>query len=173
MRTAVALFNPQFPHNVGNAIRGCSCWGIDTLIWSGSKVPHPNLWKEDEEVAGYRMPREERMKGYRDVKLIKTERFKEIIEQGYTPVAVEVRENAEMLFDFVHPDNPMYIFGPENGSLDRSILQHCHRFIQIPTKHCLNLASAVNVVLSHRADQIYKKTGHILTLNEERGFIKG
>jgi hypothetical protein len=29
-------------------------------------------------------------------------------------------------------------------------MRHCHRFVFIPSAHCLNLAAAVNIVLSHR-----------------------
>jgi len=169
--TAVGLTNPKFPHNVGSAIRACSCWDIDKLVWSGNRVPHPEEWINSEEFAQYRMPREERMKGYKDVELLRTERFKELIDQGYSPVAVEIMPDAENLFDFEHPENPFYIFGPEDGGLDWRVKQHCHRFIQIPTKHCLNLACAINVVLSHRAQQLYHKTGEMLMLNENRGFI--
>jgi tRNA(Leu) C34 or U34 (ribose-2'-O)-methylase TrmL len=29
-------------------------------------------------------------------------------------------------------------------------LRHCHRFVRIPTRHCLNLATAVSTVLYDR-----------------------
>lgn len=169
-KIAIALTNPKFPHNVGSAIRACSCWDVPRLMWSGKRVPHPKEWFGSEEFAQYRIPREERMKGYSEVELIRTDRFKDHFE-GYTPVAIEVREEAENLFDFIHPVNPIYIFGPEDSSLDRNILQHCHRFVQIPTKHCLNLACAVNVVLAHRAQQLFFNNGESLKLSEQRGFI--
>lgn len=169
--TTIALTNPKYPHNVGAAIRACSCWDIETLVWSGKRVPHPDEWWESE-LKDFRIPREERMKGYKDVELIKTDRFKDIIAKGYTPVAIEVMENAENLFDFIHPENPMYIFGPEDGGLDRNILQHCHSFVRIPTQHCLNLGCAINVVLAHRAKQLYDLGTQKLELKEERGFIK-
>lgn len=44
----------------------------------------------------------------------------------------------------------MYLFGPEDGSLDRAILGLCHRFVVIPTRHCTNLAAAVYTVLYDR-----------------------
>jgi len=167
----VALTNPKYQHNVGAAIRACSCWEIKKLIWSGKRCPHPEEWKNDVELQQYRMPREERMKGYKDVELIKCERFKDIIDADKTliPVAIELVENAEDLFDFEHPDNAMYIFGPEDGSIPSTIRQHCHRFVKIPTAHCLNLACAINVILSHRATQIYQKTGYKTSLKEIRG----
>jgi hypothetical protein len=34
--------------------------------------------------------------------------------------------------------------------LDRSWLTRCHRFVRIPTRHCLNLACAVGTVLYDR-----------------------
>jgi len=169
---ALALTNPKFPHNVGAAIRAASCWRIPKLMWSGNRVPLPEEWINIEEFAQYRMPREERMKGYKDVELLRTDRFKDEF-RGYTPVAVELTDSSENLFDFIHPENALYVFGPEDGSIPSTIMQHCHRFIQIPTAHCLNLAAAINVVLSHRANQIYNTTGHLITLNEERGFIQG
>lgn len=170
LKGAIALTNPKFPHNVGAAIRAASCWRIPKLFWSGNRVPLPEEWINSEEFAQYRMPREERMKGYKDVELMRTDRFKDIVK-GYTPIAIELTDSSECLFDFEHPENPFYIFGPEDGSIPSTILQHCHRFVQIPTAHCLNLAAAINVVLSHRANQLYQKTGQIITLAEHRGFI--
>lgn len=166
----ICLTNPKYNHNVGAAIRACSCWDIDKLVWSGKRCPHPDEWEESE-LAAYRLPREERMKGYKNVELVKTDKFKDLITKGITPVAVEVMEDAECLFDFEHPENAMYIFGPEDGSIPSTILQHCHRFVKIPTKHCLNLSCAINVVLAHRSQQIYHKTGNLLELAEDRGFI--
>mgnify|MGYP000222715482 CR=1 FL=1 len=169
-KTMVCLTNPKYPHNVGAAIRACSCWDIDRLVWSGNRVPHPDEWW-DSELSSFRIPREERMKGYKSVELIRTDKFKDLITKGITPVAIEVMEEAECLFDFEHPENAMYIFGPEDGGLTSNILQHCHRFVKIPTKHCLNLSCAINVVLAHRSQQMYQKTGNILSLVEDRGFI--
>ena len=71
-------------------------------------------------------------------------------QNGATPVAVEVRQNSEQLPDFVHPEHPVYVFGPEDGSLPQITLAHCHRFIRIPSEHCLNLGAAINLVLYDR-----------------------
>lgn len=35
---AVVLIDPKFPHNVGGALRACSCWGVRQLWWSGDRV---------------------------------------------------------------------------------------------------------------------------------------
>jgi tRNA(Leu) C34 or U34 (ribose-2'-O)-methylase TrmL len=67
-----------------------------------------------------------------------------------TPVAIEFNEDYVPLPSFAHPQDAVYVFGPEDGSLTRAILSECHHFVTIPSGHCLNLAMAVNVVLYDR-----------------------
>lgn len=73
-------------------------------------------------------------------------------DDGFTPVAVEVLDNSEPLDAFVHPENAIYVFGPEDDSLPGYVREACHRFVTIPTaiRTPLNLAAAVNVVLYDR-----------------------
>ncbi len=141
---AVALINPKYPHKVGAALRACSCWGIGQLWWTGDRVAL-NVPR------GERLPREERMKGYRSVKMVRDDHVFDRFERGMvTPVAVELRLQAESLVTFEHPEDALYVFGPEDGSLPKPVRLLCHRFVVIPTHHCLNLAAAVNVVLYDR-----------------------
>jgi tRNA(Leu) C34 or U34 (ribose-2'-O)-methylase TrmL len=141
---AVALIDPKYPHNVGAALRACSCWGIGQLWWTGNRVTL-------DVPAGERLPREERMKGYRSVAMVRDDRVFDRFEPGtVTPVAVEIRPAVESLVTFEHPEDALYVFGPEDGGLPKPIRLLCHRFVVIPTHHCLNLAAAVNVVLYDR-----------------------
>jgi len=140
---ALALINPKFPRNVGTAVRLASCYGLSQVWFTGNRFSlDPS--------AGQRLPREERMKGYRDVDLIQNDYFFEQFDKDVVPVAIEVRENAEHLLTFEHPEKALYVFGPEDGSISRTYLQHCHRFVIIPTRHCLNLATAIATVLYDR-----------------------
>jgi tRNA(Leu) C34 or U34 (ribose-2'-O)-methylase TrmL len=144
---AIALINPKTPANVGMVVRLASCYGFPQVWFTGNRV---SLTPSK----GYRLPREERMKGYKDVKIIN---YDNVFDQfpGATPVAIEVRENSQSLYDFEHPENPLYVFGPEDGSIPSVLLQHCHQFIVIPTRHCLNLATAVGTVLWDREVKRY------------------
>ena len=147
---AIALVDPKYPHNVGGVVRAASCYGASHLFYTGQRMA-------DQVATPSRLPREERMKGYRDVEWRREDRFLDLLSPDITPVAVEFRRNAESLFDFVHPPKAVYIFGPEDGGIDGATLARCHRFVVVPTYHCMNLASAVNVVLYDRAAKEHRE----------------
>jgi tRNA(Leu) C34 or U34 (ribose-2'-O)-methylase TrmL len=145
---AVALIDPKYPHNVGMVVRLASCYGLKQVWFTGDRVTlDPRK--------GERLPREERMKGYRDVELIHYEHVFDQFPAGTVPVAVEVRAGSEPLHGFEHPENVLYVFGPEDGSLPPAVLPRCHRFLVIPTRHCLNLATAVATVLWDREYKLW------------------
>jgi len=138
---AVILIDPKYPHNVGGTIRACSCFDIKSLVWTGERV-NPAKYE--------RLPREERMKGYKRVEFRNHQRPFELFAKEATPVCVEVFESSEPLTTFEHPERAIYVFGPEDGRVPQVIRRHCHRFVHIPAHFCLNLSAAVNVVLAHR-----------------------
>ena len=139
---AIVLINPRYAHNVGAAVRAAANFAHSTVIWTGDRVVIP----DDK---GYRLPREERMKDYEHVLMLNHQRPLDLFTDA-TFVAVEVRDKSENLIHFQHPDNAVYIFGPEDGSIDKGYLHLCQRFVQIPSIGCLNLGAAVNVVLYDR-----------------------
>lgn len=160
---AVAIINPKFPHNIGAALRACSCYSIPQLWYTGNRVSMVGDGKK------YRLPREERMKGYGEVTVIQNNYFFEQFPADTVPVAIEVRENSESLQQFEHPKNALYVFGPEDGGLKRLYLQHCHRFVAIPARHCLNLAAAIYTVLYDRQCKLNPDLTLADALIENRG----
>lgn len=145
---ALGLIRPKYAHNVGGIIRAASCFGAHRVYYTGDRID------ADLEQLG-RLPREERMKGYAEVKWGREERFFDRCPD-LTPVAVEVTPNAESLFDFIHPERALYVFGPEDGGIPQVARQLCHRFVTIPSVHCTNLAAAVYVILYDRAQKEHR-----------------
>lgn len=156
---AVVLINPKTPYNVGSVIRACSIYEVKTLRWTGKRI----TTAEGARMAGQvfsrkpgRLPREERLKDYAHVDWAESDSPTVVSdlmrEHGFVPVAVEIVPGAERLDLFEHPDRPLYVFGPEDGSIPRAVLAVCHRFVRIPTcnRTPLNLAAATNVVLYDR-----------------------
>jgi tRNA(Leu) C34 or U34 (ribose-2'-O)-methylase TrmL len=162
---AVALVDPKYPHNVGAAVRAASCYGVGQVWFSGERVSLAGARKSR------RLPREERMRGYQEVELRQADHFFDAFGRDVEPVAVELRPNAESLIDFEHPARALYVFGPEDGSLDRAVLARCHRFLVIPTRHCVNLSAAVYTVLYDRhAKRVRGGLEDPHALAETRGF---
>ncbi len=62
MTVSILMVNPRFPHNVGAAVRAASCFGADAVYWTGDRVSL-------DVGLGQRLPREERMKAYKDVRM--------------------------------------------------------------------------------------------------------
>ena len=145
---SIILINPKFPYNLGLVIRSASCWGVKQVWWTGSR-----LLEGDN-----KMPREARIKKFDDVEVINFDNpFNQFDLSKVVPIAVEFQDKAESIQNFIHPENAVYVFGPEDGSLDSRHKRFCHRFVIIPTKHGLNLMVAVGIVLYERQRQFERE----------------
>ena len=104
------LVNPKYLHNIAAAIRAASCFDVTQLVWTGSRIDISPL---------ERLPREERMKGYKDVVWTHDKRDKPLafFRSDVAPVCVELLEHSEPLTTFEHPENAVYVFGPEDGGV--------------------------------------------------------
>lgn len=150
--TSVILQDVKYPHNLAAAIRACACFGVDQLLWTGERFSFTE---------GERLPREERMKGYSDVKVLATERPFDHVDRvsadqrtsRSVKVCVELMPTSAPLTRFTHPEHATYVLGPEDGYVNQAFRGLCHVFVYIPSYHCLNLAAALNVVLAHRMMQ--------------------
>jgi tRNA(Leu) C34 or U34 (ribose-2'-O)-methylase TrmL len=164
---AIVGVDTKYGHNAASMLRLCSAYGIGQLWLTGDR------WAEGWDK---RMPREERMKAYRDVDVYRCDEPLRAFRPGVTPVAVEVMPMAETLPFFEHPENAVYVFGPEDGGLPDWARRNCHRHVIIPTDHCLNLATAVATVLYDRRCKrtlagLEEIRPSYATLREDRGFI--
>lgn len=160
--TAVILQRVKYPHNLAAAIRAAACFGADHVFYTGNRFEFKD---------GDRLPREERMKGYRSVEFEKTERPFDKLPRGARTVCIELTPTSMPLTYYQHYAGPTaYVFGPEDGSVGQSFRGLCHEFVYIPAYHCLNLAAAINVVLAHRAMQFGLMQSPALT--EARGVLE-
>lgn len=136
--SCIGLFNPKSPENVGSVMRAAGCYSVASVFYSGKRYARARDFVTDTQ------------RIYMDIPLIGVEDLQQIIPIGCTPVAVELVEGARPLPQYTHPDRAIYIFGPEDGSLSKEVLDWCKDVIYIPTQGCMNLAATVNVVLYDR-----------------------
>ena len=133
----VALERPKTPCNVGHALRASHAYGVAMLMYSGMRGWHAKI-PTDVSRAWRRIP-------VLQVADIATNRPK-----GARLVAVEFLEDATPLPEYKHPQQAVYVFGPEDGSISPELMAVCDDVVVIPTSRCLNLAAAVNTVLYDR-----------------------
>lgn len=165
---AVIMCDPKHVVNVSSMIRNCAAFGINTLCLTGDRIELPSGKKRS------RMPREERMREYETVRVIQHDFPLTLFANSVVPVAVELLAGAVPLpmAPYIHGDETVYVLGPEDGSVPAGLRACCQHFVQIPTKHCLNVAMAGGIVLYDRVMNMWRENIEELpTLTEHRGMI--
>lgn len=133
---AIGLHMPKTPANVGSVLRAVGCYDAALVISSGLR---------------YRRSATDTQKTYRHIPFLEgVENLMDNIPFDCIPIAVDLLDDAKSLVDFKHPERAFYVFGPEDGTLGKSITDRCKYKIYIPTSYCMNLAATVNVVLYDR-----------------------
>ena len=131
----VGLLNPKFNVNIGSALRACGNFNAACLIISGRR------YKKSATDTSYH---------YRHMPLFHVENLHKSIPYDCVPVAVDIIPGARSLLQYTHPERAFYIFGPEDGTLGKSITSWCRDIIYVPTNQCMNLAGTIHVILYDR-----------------------
>ena len=132
--SAIGLYGTKYTVNEGGVLRAASCFGAKLIVLAA-----PRFKKSSADTTN----------AYKHIPVIRGDPWK-LIPINCVPVAVEVVDGCRWLSDFTHPRQAMYLFGPEDGSLPKKVIERCNYIVRIPSIHCLNLAAAVNVVLYDR-----------------------
>ena len=138
----VGLINPKSPQNVGSVMRAAGNYRVNAVFYTGNRYAralqlNPGTPKISRKV-GLSIP------------LSEVNSLIDSADKDTTIVCVELAENATPLPDYQHPHKALYIFGPEDGSIDQQTINKADDVVYIPTVGCMNLAATVNVVLYDR-----------------------
>ena len=134
----IGLVNPKSPENVGMVLRAAGCYGAASVLYTGRRYARAQKFHTDTKQV------------HTQISILGVEDLVASAPAGAKIIGVELIEGALPLFDFVHPPQALYIFGPEDGSLQQSLLNACDAVVYIPTLGCMNLAASVNVLLYDR-----------------------
>ena len=131
----IGLQNPKFDVNVGGVLRAADVYQANFVAVVGKR---------------YHKSATDTTKAYRNLPLFHYNDMKDAIPYDCFPIGIELCDRAQPIYNFVHPKRAFYIFGQEDGSLGKSVLDWCKYVLYIPTNGCMNLAATVNVVMYDR-----------------------
>ena len=147
IRTIIALTNPKSSSNVGGAMRAAGCYDAQKVVYSGDRFNRAVRLAADTQ------------KVHEIVPLMHYDDLVTALEPGMKLICVDLIEGATPLPNFEHPENAMYLFGPEDGTIKQQVINKADAVVYIPTIGCMNLAASVNVVLY---DKLAKSQQHQL-----------
>lgn len=134
----IGLSSPKSPTNVGAVMRAAGCYGVDNVIYTGTRYDRAVKLNTDTKKMVTTIP------------LIQQAHLLDNIAADVKIVCVDLIEGATPLPNFKHPEKALYLFGPEDGTLSQDLINQADAVVYIPTKGCMNLAATVNVLLYDR-----------------------
>jgi len=133
--SCIALDNPKSDVNVGSALRAAGVYGVDLIVASGTRYKHSATDTRNQ---------------HKHTPFIRNKNVFDALPLDCVPVAVDLVESAISLPEYKHPERAFYIFGAEDATLGKRVIDKCRDVIYVPTDGCMNLAATVNVILYDR-----------------------
>lgn len=141
-KVIIGLTNPKSPTNVGGVMRAAGCYGAAQVRYTGQRYEYAarnqTQYDTDTHHARGRIP------------LTPVADLLDDLPQGMKIVCVDLVLGAIPLPQFNHPEQAIYIFGPEDGTIRQQVIDRADAVVYVPTVGCMNLAASVNVLLYDR-----------------------
>ena len=137
-KVSIGLSNPKSPSNVGAVMRAAGCYQVNSVFYTGKRYANAAKFNTDTKSITQSIP------------LTGVDSIMENIPAETKVVCVELAEGAIPLPQFEHPEQVIYVFGPEDGTIGQDVINRADAVVYIPTVGCMNLAATVNVLLYDR-----------------------
>lgn len=134
----IGLSDPKSATNVGAVMRAAGCYGVDNVIYTGTRYDRAVKLNTDTKKISSVIP------------LTQQQHLLDNKDNDVQVVCVDLVEGAIPLPNFKHPKKALYLFGPEDGTLKQQLINQADAVVYIPTIGCMNLAATVNVLLYDR-----------------------
>jgi tRNA(Leu) C34 or U34 (ribose-2'-O)-methylase TrmL len=160
----IGLTNPKSPTNVGAVMRAAGCFNVDKVFFTGKRYEQAAIFNKGS-------LKTDTKNAQNNIPLVKVDDFestlalREKISSTVKIVCVDLVEGAIALTHFNHPQQALYIFGPEDGTIKQAMIDRADHVVYVPTEGCMNLAASVNVILYDRLSKFATKTPSGLTDN--------
>lgn len=127
------------PMNVGNLLRSAHSFGASFFFTVNPTVDVRGMRDSDTSGAFGHLP----FYNFETVNDL-------ILPRGASLVAIELLEDSVELPSFRHPQQAVYVLGPELGNVSPEMLARCDHKIKIPMKFCVNVGVAGALVMYDR-----------------------
>ncbi|MDO6563605.1 RNA methyltransferase [Amphritea sp. 1_MG-2023] len=153
---AIGLCNPKSPSNVGAVMRAAGCYGASAIFYSGTRFERAAKYHTDTRNVN------------QSIALTPVTSFVGLTSPSQKLICIELAEGATPLPEFIHPEHALYVFGPEDSSIDQATIDAADAVVYIPTIGCMNLAATVNVLLYDRMAKQNRDINHPELIKQSR-----
>ncbi|WP_413937039.1 RNA methyltransferase [Nitrospira sp. BLG_1] len=135
----IGIENPKRECNIGTLWRSAYAFGAAFIFTIGGR---------------YRNQSSDTTKSWRHIPLIRfetLEQFLTTLPYSCQLVGVEYGIGACELAKYEHAERVIYLLGAEDGGLSKDAMNACKALVSIPSRYCLNVATAGSIVMYDRA----------------------
>jgi tRNA(Leu) C34 or U34 (ribose-2'-O)-methylase TrmL len=165
----IGLTNPKSPTNVGGVMRAAGCYSVDQVVYTGHRYTLASKFIGSKNNTDTQKSRDEiplvAIDEFLQLKQQSVESTLEKLPESTKIICVDLVEGAIPLPLFQHPEQALYVFGPEDGTISQSVIDQADDVVYVPTVGCMNLAASVNVLLYDRLAKSLVKQGKLETDN--------
>ncbi len=127
------------PMNAGNLFRSANAFGASFVFTVGGATPRAKVKLADTSDTPGQVP----FYDFKDADALE-------LPGRCVLVGVELLDEAIELPSFRHPRCAAYVLGPERGYLTDALRRRCEFVIKIPSRFCINVATAGAIVMYDR-----------------------
>ncbi len=153
MSTIVVLDNIRSAQNVGAIFRTSDGAGVEKIILAGyTPAPIDRFGRTQPAIAKTSLGATESVAWESCTNEELVDRLQTYRTQGYQLVAVEQGAGSVSLYDFIEPEQVVYIFGNEVDGVSPDILSIADTLLELPMrgmKESLNVSVTAGIVLYH------------------------
>ncbi len=136
---ATVMHHLRSPQNVGTIVRTHMAFGGDSLVMVGHDLP----WRFKKNTQAF----SRKLEKLCEITYLESDEalFEWFVQNDWSPVAVEIRDDAHPITTFEWPERPAVVLGNEGTGLSDRFLDRCERAVRIPQYgpvSCLNVATA-------------------------------
>lgn len=137
----IGIFNGKTIENIGTLWRSANLMGASFIYTIGKR---------------YKKQASDTMATHRHIPLYHYDTFEEFyksIPYDCRLVGIELDQKSEPIKTFSHFERCIYLLGAEDSGLSNEALSKCHKLIQLPGEHSMNVAVAGSIVMFDRINK--------------------